>query len=108
MDPNNESKSPETLSNFDDFNNMFKGIDCSNCVPGDVAHKVFEKVKREHNQSRFNDVCEWIEGCHFYRIKRNVSLSACVPEIDNHSSASAIVIGPYYDSDESEVSDIED
>ena len=83
MTSNDAFQTPQTLRNFDDFNNMFKGIAHNNCVPGDVAHKILLKVKLEHNQSRYDDVCMWIESSHFCGIKRNVSLSDCVPDDDD-------------------------
>ena len=58
MDPNSEPKSPETLNNFDDFNNMFKGIDRDDYTPNDIASIVFEKVRHERNPSRLDDAIE--------------------------------------------------
>ena len=94
------SQTPETLRNFDDFNNMFKGIDHNNCVPGDVAHKILLKVKLEHSQSRYNDVCMWIESSHFFSIKRNVALSDCVPDDDD---TYVITVGKRYDDIEEDI-----
>ena len=67
MSSNNMS--PETAKNFDDFNNMFKGIDRDDYTPDDIASIVFEKVRLEHDQSRLDDVLEWFEGNHFYKIR---------------------------------------
>ena len=67
MTSNNASS--ETLRNFDDFNNMFKGIDRDDYTPDDIASIVFEKVRLEHDQSRLDDVLEWFEGNHFYKIR---------------------------------------
>ena len=107
--------SSETLKNFDDFKNMFKGIDSTNCAPGDVAHKILLKVKLERNQSRYDDVCMWTEFGYFSEIKRNVSLSDCIPADDDTDFISVergypVEIDIYYgsDSDSDEVSDIED
>ena len=105
------SNNAQTLRNFDDFKNMFKGIDCYNCVPGDVAHRVLLKVKLEHDQSRYDDVCMWVEFDHFSKIKRNFRLSDCVP--DDNDTGIITVGGDIYSDhvpfdDESEVSDIED
>ena len=69
MSSNNESISPETAKNFDDFNNMFKGIDRDDYTPDDIASIVFEKVRLERNQSRLNDALEWIDEGHFYKIR---------------------------------------
>ena len=59
----------ETQRNFDDFNNMFKGIDRKDRVPDDIASIVLEKVRRECNPSRLDDVVEWFDGSHFYKIR---------------------------------------
>ena len=69
MNSNNEPRSPETAKNFDDFNNMFKGIDRDDYTPDDIADLVFEKVRLERNQSRLNDALEWIDEGHFYKIR---------------------------------------
>ena len=99
MTSNNIFQTFETLKNFDDFNNMFKGIDRVDRHLGDTAQMVFEKVKLERNQSRLNDVFRWIENCECYKIKRNIDFSIDEEDI-------------YYDSDsddgDSGVGDIED
>ena len=94
MSSNNVSS--ETARNFDDFNNMFKGIDRDDYTPDDIASIVFEKVRLEHNQSRLDDVLEWFEENHFYKIRDWVNEVA-------HESRFPQVWGS---DDESEVSDI--
>ena len=69
MSSNNESISPETAKNFDDFNNMFKGIDRDDYTPDDIASIVFEKVRLERNQSRLDDMLEWFDESRFYKIR---------------------------------------
>ena len=66
----------ETQRNFDDFNDMFKGIDRKDRVPDDIASIVLEKVRRECNPSRLDDVVEWFDECHFYKIRSWVYISA--------------------------------
>ena len=67
MSSNNMS--PETAKNFDDFNNMFKGIDRDDYTPDDIASIVFEKVRLERNQSRLDDMVEWFDEGHYYKIR---------------------------------------
>ena len=74
MTSNNASS--ETLRNFDDFNNMFKGIDRDDRTPEDIASKVLEKVRRKRNQSRLDDVAEWFDEGHYYKIRSWVSETA--------------------------------
>ena len=105
MDQNNEPKSPETANNFDDFNNMFKGIDRNDYTPDEIASIVLRKVELEHNPSRLDDAVEWFESCHFYKIRDWVDESAHEFRFENPTNN----ISPhFYDSDESEVGDIED
>ena len=61
--------SAETKNNFDDFNNMFKGIDQETETPDCIAFMIVEKVKREHNQKRMDDAVEWFDESHFYEIR---------------------------------------
>ena len=58
-----------TAKNFDDFNNMFKGIDRDDSTSDDIAAKVFEKVERECDQSRLDDMVEWFDEGHYYKIR---------------------------------------
>ena len=91
MTSNDAFQTPETLRNFDDFKNMFKGIDREDRTPDDVALKILEKVKLEYNQSRLDDVVEWFDEGHYYEIRSHVD-----------------ELAEYLDDDESDVSDIED
>ena len=91
----NNAQTPETLRNFDDFNNMFKGIDRASRSPGDTARMVSNKVELEWDVSRGRDMVKWISGREYFKIKRNVDFSADEEDIQ-------------YDSDFYEVSDIED
>ena len=91
----NNAQTPETLRNFDDFNNMFKGIDRASRLPGDTARMVSNKVELEWDVSRGRDMAKWISGLEYSKIKRNVDFSADEEDIQ-------------YDSDFYEVSDIED
>ena len=58
-----------TERNFDDFNNMFKGINHKAQTPDEVALMVVEKVKREHNSFRLDDVVAWFDESHFYKVR---------------------------------------
>ena len=89
------SNNAQTLRNFDDFNNMFKGIDRASRLPGDTARMVSNKVELEWDVSRGRDMVKWISGREYFKIKRNVDFSADEEDIQ-------------YDSDFYEVSDIED
>ena len=51
----------ETQRNFDDFNNMFKGIDRENCISIYIAVLVVDKVKLERNPFRSYDVDLWYD-----------------------------------------------
>ena len=106
MSSNNESISPETAKNFDDFNNMFKGIDRDDYTPDDIADLVFEKVRLERNQSRLNDALEWIDEGHFYKIRDWVDEAAHEFRYANPSNNISPQV--WNSDDESEVSDIED
>ena len=98
MNSNNEPRSPETANNFDDFNNMFKGIDRDDYTPDDIASIVLEKVRLERNQSRLDDANEWFEESHFYKIRDWVDVAA-------HKARHA---NPSNSWDDNEVDDIED
>ena len=104
MDSNNEPKSPETANNFDDFNNMFKGIDRDDYTPDEIAVIVLEKVRRERNPSRLDDAVEWFDGSHFYKIRNWIDESAHEFRFENPTNNTS----PRSYDDESEVSDIED
>ena len=61
--------SAETERNFDDFNNMFKGIDQETETPDYIASIIVHKVERELDQKRLDDVVEWFDESHFYKIR---------------------------------------
>ena len=88
----------ETERNFDDFNNMFKGIDRKDCVPDHIAAIVLNKVKLERNPSRLDDALEWYDEGLFYEIR-------CVVDISAYDSENSLASLAWLDSD---VSDIED
>ena len=48
---------------------MFKGIDRDDSTSDDIAAKVFEKVERECDQSRLDDMVEWFDEGHYYKIR---------------------------------------
>ena len=98
MSQNNEPKSPETANNFDDFNNMFKGIDRDDHTPDEIASIVFEKVRLEHSQSRLDDALEWFDEGHFYKIRSWIDETAHKLRFENSSNSW----------DDNDVSDIED
>ena len=87
MDRNNESKSPETLNNFDDFDNMWRGIQCAADRATYTAVLVVDKVKLECNSIRSFDVDNWYDEI-FY--------------------GKRVVRRPRFYNDDEEVSDIED
>ena len=93
------------LNNFDDFNNMFNGIDRIGYTPDEIASIVLKKVERECNQSRLDNAVEWFDEGYFYKIRDWVDESAHEFRFENPTNN----ISPHsYDSDESEVGDIED
>ena len=96
MTSNNTFQTPQTLRNFDDFNNMFKGIDRASRPPSDTARMVLNKVELEWSPSRSSDMDKWFRGLEYSKIIRNVDFSADEEE------------DIQYDSDFYEVSDIED
>ena len=100
MDRSNEPKSPETLNNFDDFDNMFKGIDRDDYTPNYIASIVLKKVELERNPSRLDDAVEWFDEGYFYKIRDWVDVSACKSNMSAYELDMLV-----YDS---EVSDIED
>ena len=83
MSLNNEPKSPETANNFDDFNNMFKGIDRNDCTPDDIASMVVEKVRCKRNPSRLDDAILWFDECHYYKIRDWVDEAAHLLLLDD-------------------------
>ena len=87
MDQNNEPKSPETLNNYDDFDNMWRGIECVEDRPTYTAVLVVDKVKLERNPIRSFDVDNWY---------------------DEIFDGKRVVRRPRFYNDDSEVSDIED
>ena len=105
IDIDMDSKSPETLNNFDDFNNMFKGIDRDDYTPDHTASIVFRKVELERNPSRLDDAVEWLDEGHFYKIRCTLNESAHEFRFRNPMNSAS---PRFYNSDESEVSDIED
>ena len=90
----NRIGSSMTSKNFDDFNNMFKGIDREDRTPDHTATIILNKVKLERNPSRLDDVVEWFDEGHFYKIR-------CVVDISTYSV-------DRFDIEYSDVSDIED
>ena len=57
-----------TAKNFDDFNNMFKGIDRKDCASTYIATLVVDKVKLERNPFRSYDVDLWYDEIFYGRI----------------------------------------
>ena len=57
----NEFRSPTTSENFDDFDNMFKGIDRENYTSNYIAIIVVDRVRLERNPSRSRDVDLWYD-----------------------------------------------
>ena len=51
--------------NFEDFDNMFKGIDPEGFSSANIAIQVIDKIKLECNPSRSNDVDTWFEENHY-------------------------------------------
>ena len=51
--------------NFEDFDNMFKGIDHEGFSSANIAIQVIDKIKLECNPSRSNDVDTWFEENHY-------------------------------------------
>ena len=88
--------SPETLRNFDDFKNMFKGIDSDYFTPCDVASAVLEKISRMGDQTRTDDAVEWFDNQIYFEIRDTVDEQALAYAREHRLSLS------------DEVSDIED
>ena len=84
----NEFKAPTTSENFDDFDNMFKGIDRENYTSAYIAIIVVDRVRLERNPSRSRDVDLWYDE--IFSRRRNI-----VQTSDNSNN-------------ESDVSDIEE
>ena len=109
--------SPETLRNFDDFKNMFKGIDSDYFTPCDIAFAVLEKIKRMRNQTRTDDAVEWFDNQIYLEIRDTVDEQAVVyareagypVEIDIYYESDSESDSGYIPFDDTEiVSDIED
>ena len=94
-----------TSKNFEDFNNMFKGIDRLDCVPDHIAAIVLNKVKLERNPSRLDDAVTWFDEGLYYEIRCMVDMSA-YNNGDNDGFLTSLA-WRVDDSDDS-VSDIED
>ena len=60
--------STETKRNFDDFNNMFKGIHCKDDHANYTAVLIVDKVKLERNPFRSCDVDLWYDEIFYGRI----------------------------------------
>ena len=60
--------STETKRNFDDFNNMFKGIHCKDDCVNYTAVLIVDKVKLERNPIRSYDVDLWYGEIFYGRI----------------------------------------
>ena len=91
--------SPETLRNFDDFMNMFKGIESDYFTPCDIASAVLEKIKRMGDQARIDDAVEWFDNQIYFEIRDTVDERALAYAHEHRLSLS---------DDSDEVSDIED
>ena len=56
--------------NFEDFDNMFKGIDPEGFSSANIAIQVIDKIKLECNPSRSNDVDIWFDNDHYPQDKK--------------------------------------
>ena len=65
-------KSSTASKNFNDFDNMFKGVDPENFNSSYIAIQVIDKIKLECNPSRSNDVDMWFEESHYPQDKRYI------------------------------------
>ena len=72
MTSNNTFQTPQTLRNFDDFNNMFKGIDSDYFTPCQIATVVLEKVEIKGDQARIDDVVEWCDNQIYFKIRDTI------------------------------------
>ena len=100
--------SPETLRNFDDFKNMFKGIESDYFTPCDIASAVLEKIKRMGDQARIDDAVEWFDNQIYFEIRDTIDEQALAYASEHKLSLSddSDDFDVFDDSDE--VSDIED
>ena len=89
----NGLKSSTASKNFNDFNNMFKGIDPENFTSTYIAILVIDKVKLECNPSRSNDVDIWFNEELYYEKKYIVQTSdnSDTEGTDNESIVSDII-----------------
>ena len=95
------SYNAQTLKNFVDFDDMFKGIDSEYFTPCDIADVVFEKILSKGDQARIDDVVEWCETGKYFRNRSFLNVQAHAFACENK-----IPLPTIYDSDD--VSDIED
>ena len=103
--------SPETLKNFDDFKNMFKGIDSDYFTPCDIAITVLEKIRHMGNQVRIDDAVEWFDNQLYFEIRDTVDERKLAYVHEHRLSPTNRFSGSDSDSDDwdnNEVSDIED
>ena len=126
MTSNNTFQTPQTsqtLINFDDFNNMFKGIDSDYFTPCQIATVVLEKVKIKRDQARIDDVVKWYDNQIYFKIRNTIDEQALayacehrlsLPNVNNDfesdddSDDTSSVFSDSGDWDSIEVSDIED
>ena len=101
MDLNNEPMSPETFNNFNDFNNMFKGIDSDCYTPDQIATIIVRKIELKGNQARLDDAIRWFDDSYFHKIRHTMDEAA-------HERAYDLGLSPPEAYDSEGVSDIED
>ena len=90
----NGLKSSTASKNFNDFNNMFKGIDPENFTSDYITILVIDKVKLECNPSRSNDVDMWFNEEHYPQHKKytvQTSDNSDTEGTDNESIVSDII-----------------
>ena len=90
----NGLKSSTASKNFNDFNNMFKGIDPENFTSDYITILVIDKVKLECNPSRSNDVDMWFNEEHYPQHKKYIvqtSDNSDTEGTDNESIVSDII-----------------
>ena len=100
--------SPETLRNFDDFKNMFKGIDSDYFTPCDIALTVVEKIRRMGNQVSINDAIEWFDNQIYFEIRDTVDERKLAYAHEHRLSPTVGSDNSDVFDDTDEVSDIED
>lgn len=61
--------SDRTLKNFDNFNNMFKGIDDPAHTPHDIAWCVLEKINRNGCEEEIEDADLWHKEGYFLKVR---------------------------------------